>query len=168
MGNPSLWSLAYESLYSATPGFDLHPFVVDFYLLRSWFAMVKNAHTQHSHPGSYYLDLATIKCLLDESSDQDIHTVILTPKDTLIQQFPVLFLHQTSNSCHFHLALFDYKHQEVFILGRWSGPLMETNMYANWTDWNGPNYWKRVGDAFGWAPGENGPKIIEPNWCQVN
>jgi hypothetical protein len=167
LGNPYLWSCSYESLDKASPGFDLSASLIDFYLLQEAFAAVKSAENGDGQRHAYYLDLSITTNLLDGVDNENVRNTILWPTNEPIQKQPVLFLIRDTTHCN--LILFDYNRNEAFMFVKpyGNGP-RDTNMCADWDAWMGECYWKAIALKFGWVIRLEQPKVIEPNWNQVN
>jgi hypothetical protein len=169
LGSPSLWSTSYESLENVTPGFDLCPQLLDFYLLQESYSIVKGMANGHHVRHAYYLDLSTVKNLLNHTLVDDIRKTILCPAEEPIRKHPVLFLLVEPGSKRVNcLILFDYSKEEVFVFVRpHGGGPRETNMLADWSDWTGDQYWRAIAVELGWSISTSQPKVIQPNWNQV-
>jgi len=169
LGNPSLWSLAYQSLQTATPGYSLHPHLIDFYLLQEWYLSVQRGRNGTAIRRVYYLDRLTVTSFLEGNNCDSIHNAILVPDGDSIRKLPILFLHTKPGQTKPFLVILDYSKLEVFVFCQHpNGGPVDTNMHACWKDWNGDQHWKAIGGAFGWEVDERHPKVVEPNWGQVS
>jgi hypothetical protein len=107
--------------------------------------------------------------ILEKLPPDQIYQVLLLQRQDSIPSRPVLFyLPPILPSSYRRLVLFDYHEKKVLIFGH--GAQLETNMYADWSEWNGIDYWRAIGEFFGWDLGleERSPQVIAPNWVRVN
>jgi hypothetical protein len=167
LGNPELWSQAYKTLDTLTPGYQIEPILLDYYLSWEWFSlsMGTTATTKLKKQKAYYLSQATVQNILQENRPNAIHKHILLPENQPIEMLPVIFLTQDPvSSCL--LVLFDYGKEEAIVFGHTKG-YGPTDMHADWTPWKGLIHWTDIAQVFNWEMNHTQPKVIEPNWGQV-
>lgn len=161
LGDPMLWSYAYEHIQTAAPVHRLHGDIVDFFLLKSWYGTVQD----ESGSNAYYLDMMTVKKIDQSNLENSICQILLLPEGTGIPMKPVLFSPDfVQGSELLNMILFDYNKNVVLVFGH--DTPFETDMHASWDEWEGPNLWKAIADLFGWEIGQK-IKVIQPNWAKV-
>lgn len=116
-----------------------------------------------------YVDLYA--AMVNEMEDEELE---LFRKNNFFPQkgtcpvVPVGFI--VDHSDHFFAVIFDYQHRTAHVLGRHTSD-SSTNVDEvdphDWTDWNGPQYWRRIGSLHGWSTGDaTDVSVITKDWVQ--
>jgi hypothetical protein len=149
MARPIVWTSAWHSWRTLGLNECLDATVAKFYLSNVWYKMLGRLCMR-------YVDLYA--AMVNEMEDEELE---LFRKNNFFPQkgtclvVPIGFI--VDHSDHFFPVIFDYQHRTVHVLGHHiSDPLMNVNGVDphDWTDWSGPQYWRRIGLLHGWSTGD--------------
>ncbi|KAG2094432.1 uncharacterized protein F5147DRAFT_585052 [Suillus discolor] len=90
------------------------------------------------------------------------------PRDGTCPVVPIGFI--VHHSDHFFAVIFDYQRQIAHVLGRHiSDSIMDVDGVDpnDWKDWDGPQYWRRIGSLHGWCTEDvTNVSVRSTNWVQ--
>ncbi|KAG1817591.1 uncharacterized protein BJ212DRAFT_1480154 [Suillus subaureus] len=166
MAQPVAWMAVLDAW--ATLGLNewLEVIVADFYLSHMWYGLLGKSHMR-------YIGLHVARVSANDIEDEEVENFWrnnLLPHKGICPVLPVRFV--VHHSQHFFTVIFDYQQHKVHVLGCYitaDDNAMDINGMDpdNWNEWNGLEYWRRIGVLHGWKTGDvTDVSVIFVDWEQ--
>jgi hypothetical protein len=161
LGNPWFWGRVWEKLPGLNPASPIDLAILDFYLLSDWLENRKGL--MNSSPPLYYVDLRTLKSLLQGTPDRSVKGLFFGEVAALDKKPVFLLLEKLLPDHNWPLLLIlNYEKKKALLLGT-----TETKEMFNNPPWFRV-IWTRVADFFEWdCPSPASASILVQPWIPV-
>ncbi|KAI9457356.1 hypothetical protein HD554DRAFT_2177716 [Boletus coccyginus] len=163
ISNPTIWAAAVQEIDSLEPQNYVSGSIMNLFLLTESYKAINAACC-------YFVDLFMTASFLppepEEIAQFRSYSCLFSDMHSLPPRKPVVFIvcrHQ-----HYFTVCFDYQLNHAWVFGRNPHSSMGSlHTHAEWDEWNGLFYWKRVAALFGWPVSEVNPGVNAYDFKQV-
>ena len=162
MARPVIWTSAWYNWTTLGLNEWLDATVANYYLCDVWYEVLGRSQMR-------YVDLyaAMVNDMVDEELELFRKYHFLS-QDGTCPVVPVGFI--VHHSDHFFAVVFDYQRHIAHVMGRHiSDSMMDVDGVDpnDWEDWDGPQYWRRIGSLHRWSTGDvTNVSVRSTNWLQ--
>jgi hypothetical protein len=162
MARPVFWTSVLDTWRTLGSKEWLEATVADFYLTHVWYEMTDRSRMR-------YVDLHT--SMVPHIAEEELALFRrnnFLPREGICPVVPVGFI--VHHAHHFFVVIFDYQQRTAHIMGRhisFTTLQVEGVDPHSWSDWNGPEYWRRIAVLHGWSTGDVADVSIRTrDWLQ--